>query len=114
MSENIEKIKKSFVDYCLIQYEASLNGDSKTSNKMHKKIMSIYSKLKKNNIQDIVIEYINDENEGVRLCAAVFLLKTKTAIALECLKNLTNSNTIISLRAKLIMELWEENKMDLL
>lgn len=109
-----EKIKEKFLVDATEHGQAIAVGDHKKANSIHKKLQNLYSKAKEKNQADIFGEMLNEEDENVRLWAAIFTLKTSTAIAEKALLELTKLPTITGLTAKTTLHLWKEGKMDLL
>ena len=110
----LEKIKEEFVDKSSRHLEATLEGDSKTGNKLHSKLMKLYEKIKRQDNLQVFLELLKHPNEGVRLWAATFSLTVNTQLAIECLKDLTKLDTITALTAETTLKVWQEGELELL
>lgn len=110
----IEKIKSDFVAQAAEHYSATLEGDYKKANKIHKKLMKLYQKANNIDEKNIFLEFLDAPNEGVRLWAATFSLKSNSELAVNCLNNLVELPTIVSMDAKMILGLWEKGELELL
>lgn len=108
------KIKEKFLIDATEHGQAIAIGDHKKANSIYKKLQNLYSKSKEKNQVDVFGELLNDNDENVRLWAAVFTLKTSTVIAEKTLEELTNLTSITGLTAKTILQLWKDGKMELL
>lgn len=97
-----------------LHHSTILEGDSKYANRLHKKLMKLYQKAKKIGKQHLFLEFLNDDNEGVRLCAATFSLHSNPELALQCLGDLAKLPTITSMQAEMILKLWDKGELELL
>lgn len=108
------KIKNDFVTQAANHYSATLEGDYKKANKIHKKLMKLYEKANGIDEKNIFLEFLNNPNEGVRLWAATFSLKSNPETAVNCLNDLAGLPTIVSMDAKMVLGLWEKGELELL
>ena len=109
-----ENLKSDFINDASAHLEATLKGDFKTANKLHSKLMRLYKKVKESKDESQYLGFLKDINEGVCLWAATFLLRTHTEAAVACLKKLSSSPSIISMDAKMILEMWDKGELELL
>lgn len=109
-----KKLKEKFLVEATEHGQAIAIGDHKKANSIHKKIQNLYKKAKEKNQIDVFAEMLNEEDENVRLWAAIFTLKTSTEVAEKVLQELTKLTSITGLTARTILQLWKEGKMDLL
>lgn len=108
-----EKIKEQFLVQAIEHGIAYSNGDYKKANKIHKKLHELYKKTNQNGFGDVFSEFINNEDENVRLWAAIFTLKTDEKIAIMVLNKLSKDSNI-KMTAKVTLQLWEEGKLNLI
>lgn len=109
-----ENIKDKFLAEAIEHGKATAIGDFKKSNKIHKKIQALYNKAKEQNQTDIFSEFLDENNENVRLWAAIFTLQTFPKLAEKTLVSLINLPSITGLTAKTTLHLWKEGKLNLL
>ncbi|KKL65398.1 hypothetical protein LCGC14_2155390, partial [marine sediment metagenome] len=90
--------------------EATLSGDSNIANKSYDNLINSKEKLfahgncgKKN-----LIELLNHENDSVRLWAATHCLHVDAPLAIEALRALAESDSILGFSASMVIE--EYNK----
>lgn len=55
--ETLEMLKERFVSYAISQYQALENGEGRKANRIHKKIHSIYLKLKNLDKVDVLKDF---------------------------------------------------------
>ena len=110
----MEKTKAKLVDYASKHYIAMCDGNGKMANYIHKKLTSVYNKVRDAGKQEIFIDLLNHQNEGIRHFAAVCLLKTNPKLAIDCLNKLVELPGIISSQAKMTLYLWDRDELDLL
>jgi len=108
-----EKIREEFLEIASRHHLTIFEGESKYANRLHKKLMKLYQKAKKVGKQHLFIEFLNDDNEGVKLWAASFSLHSNPDSARQCLEDLAKLPTITSMQAKLILKLWEKGELEL-
>lgn len=113
MIEN-EKIRQLFVNYSLKHQESLFNGDSKLANKIHKKLHKLYDEAKLSDQISIFSEFLENENENVRLWSAIFTINYNPEISKKALSKLSKSETIVGLSAKTTIELWKKGLLTLL
>ena len=109
----MEKISKYFRELSIKHAEAIQTGNNKVANRLHKKLMSLYNDIKNNEEINIIKELSKDENESVRLWSATFLLKSNSEFALKLLNDLKKSNSVNSLTASAIIDMWEKGMLEL-
>ncbi len=111
---DIKEIKNDFVVDATDHHLAILEGDHKKANRLHKKLMKLYKQAKNMECLNIFLEFLDHSNEGVILWAATFLLNTNSEVAVRTLNKLTLHPTIVSMDAKMILELWKKGELELL
>lgn len=88
--ETVEALKKQFVNYAIEHSQFYENGEGKKANRIHKKIHSLYLKIKSLDKIDVLKDFLDDEHECVRLWAAGFCLKIAPELAIQELTKLKN------------------------
>lgn len=109
----MEDIKTKFLVEATEHGNAIAVGDYKKANKIHKKLNVLYSKIKEDNQLGVFADLLNENNENVKLWAAIFSLKSSPDIAEKVLEKLTELSSITGLTAKTTLQLWKEGKLDL-
>ena len=109
--ETLEILKEQFVSYAISQLQALENGEGRKANRIHKKIHSIYLKLKNLDRVDVLKDFLNDEHECVRLWAAGFCLKIAPKLAEQELKK-KSEDFFISSAAEVTLKLYRNNEWD--
>ncbi|GAP68172.1 hypothetical protein BA6E_102170 [Bacteroidales bacterium 6E] len=114
MDTMMENIKETFLRYAIEHGQATGVGDHKKANKIHKKLQDLYNETKSHKILNVFTEFLNNNNESVRLWAATFSLNNNPEIAVEALEKLAEITSITGLSAKTTLHLWKEGKLNLL
>jgi len=109
----MERISRKFKELSIKHEEAIQTGNNKTANRLHKELMSLYYDIKNNEDFIIIKELSKDKNESVRLWAATFLLKSNSEFALKLLNDLKKSNSVNSLTASAIIDMWAKGMLQL-
>jgi hypothetical protein len=109
-----EDIKADFLSEALAHGKALSNGDYKGANRIHKRLQVLYKVAKKQNQIDVFSELLEENDENVRLWAATFTIEILPELAENVLINLAELSTITGLSAKTVLNLWKENKLNLL
>ena len=76
--------------------------------------MKLYGKIKGSDQLDAFLPFLKDENGSVRLWAAIFLLQQHTSVAIDAIKSVIAMPGIISITAKMTLDLWEKGLLNLL
>jgi len=109
--KTIEKIAESFVTLATEHGEAYESADYKKANKLHKKLHDLYDTGKSEGIGDVFSQYLNNNNESVRLWAAIFTLRYNPEDAEKTLNSLAQNSTI-KMTAQTTLNLWKSGKLD--
>lgn len=109
--EKTQKFKDSFYRQAIEHGEAIAIGDHKKANKLHKKLQVLYNQANEQNNAEIFAQFLKDNNDSVKLWAAVFSLKSSPEVALNVLQELSERNKIIGLTAKTTLDLWHSGKL---
>ena len=106
-------LKKQFVSSVIEHSQAYENGEGKKANRIHKKIHSLYLKIKSLDKIDVLKDFLDDEHECVRLWAAGFCLKIAPELAIQELTKLRkSSNFFIRTDAEITLKLYRNNEWD--
>ncbi|MBD1432692.1 DUF2019 domain-containing protein [Sphingobacterium sp. DN00404] len=108
-----EKIKEEFLINAIEHGEAYSNGNYKKANKLHAKLHDLYNYAKKWNQVEVFSELLQDKNESVRLWSAIFTLKFNPEVAEKILIGLKKESGV-KMTAETTLQLWKEDKLDLL
>lgn len=109
-----ENVRTQFVLYAVEHGKTTFTGDYKKANKMHRLLQEIYKTAKRSGFLDVFEEFLNDEDENIKLWAAVFALRNAPVDAERALQELSSLTTITALTAKTTLHLWREGKLELL
>jgi hypothetical protein len=83
-----------------------LVGDSKKANKIHKELTKVLACYDNNN-KDL-FPLLKNENESVRLWVSSYLLKNGNLNGKRTLEELSNSKTIFSTSAEILLDLFHK------
>lgn len=108
-----KEIGDNFKVFSIEHGKAFYNGEHKKANELHKKLHELYNEAKKQNTADVFEEFLNDEDESVRLWAAIFTLKFSPQNAERVLEQLSEKSGI-KMTAKITLDLWKQGKLNLL
>ena len=99
ISENKEKLLKSFEEFCIKQTEYSWNGKSKKANYYYDQIFKVVNLLKEMN------------SLRVRTWAACFLLPVNEKQSLKVLKEISKMDVRGSYTAELVIKGWKKGDL---
>lgn len=103
--ETIDELKKYFVQYVNEQSNAFAEGNGKKANRFHKKIQDLHLKASALYGNDFFTEFLNSEDENIKLWASCFCIETYPDKSRKNLQDLLKSSEpIISLAAKIKLE----------
>lgn len=105
------ELGKSFIPLAIEHGEAYESSDYKKANKLHKKLHALYDAVKSEGIGNVFSQYLNNDNESVRLWAAIFTLRDNPENAERTLKSLAENSTI-KMTAQTTLNLWRAGKLD--
>jgi len=108
-----DEIRERFLSDSAEHGKAYSNGDYEKANELHKKLHDLYNQAKEQNQVDVFSGLLNDEDENVKLWAAIFTLKLYPEIAEKILLDLARESRI-KMTAETTLHLWKEGKLDLL
>lgn len=111
--ETIEELKRKFEHFAIEQSLAINEGNGKKVNAYHKKIQKLYIQIKSLGCTEVFKEFLDNENENVRIWAAGYCLRDYPKLAERELMKLTKSKEpIISLSAKATLEFYRKGMWD--
>jgi hypothetical protein len=88
-------------------------GNYKVANKLHKLLHNLYNRAKAHGCQEVFKNMIGNENENIRLWAAIFTLTLYPKLAEATLEQLSQ-NSHIKMTAKMTLILWKQGKLNLI
>jgi hypothetical protein len=91
--------------------EATEEGNYKLGNKHFDIIRTSTDYLKTENKIDYLYQLINDEDVGIRLWAATYLLPFYEKDALSVLSDIENNKGLIAFTAKMTIEEWKKGNL---
>ncbi len=108
----IEVAIQQFTKAAEIHAKSTEIGDYKTGNKNYDFIVNSIKELKNLNAIDALLPYLNDnQNVGVRLWAARYLLKKCECKAIQVLKEVMQKGDIHSFDAEMTLEEWNKGNL---
>ncbi|MGZ4057068.1 MAG: DUF2019 domain-containing protein [Bacteroidia bacterium] len=102
---------KDFEDLALKHGDAIQAGDYKAANKLHSKLTKIYDQLKATNNVKELLPLTKGSDKSVKLWSATFLLKEENQIALDVLNEIAKSESILSMSASSIIDMWNKKML---
>lgn len=103
--ETIDDFKRKFVQYVNEQSCALAEGNGKKANRFHKKVQDLHLKVLAFYSDEIFKEFLDSEDDNVKLWASCFCMKIYPDKAKKNLQSLINSSEpIISLSARIHLE----------
>ena len=109
ISENTEKLLKSFEEFCIKHTENSWSN-SKKANYYYDKIFKVVNLLKETNSLNSLSVFYSHPNIGVRTWAACFLLPVNEKQSLKVLKEISKMDVRGSYTAELVIKGWEKRR----
>ena len=88
-------------------------GNYKVANNLHKQLHDLYNQATVQGCQEVFKNMISNENESIRLWAAIFTLTQSPKLAEQTLEQLSQ-NSNIKMTAKMMLTLWKQGKLNLL
>jgi Domain of unknown function (DUF2019) len=106
----LEKIVQEFAHHVQAQTEATWRGDAKTGNKHAKKSIAAFMQLRSigNAGRDALAVLMSHPRMDVRVMAATFLLRHRTAEAKAVLEEAAKGQGLIPFGASEALKRWEE------
>jgi hypothetical protein len=108
---NLESAIEIF-EFSAIQHTtANETADYKACNKAYKSLANSRDFLRLNNRIDLLIPLLNNENNGVRVWAASFLLFYHEAIAVKVLEDISIGNGHNATNARMTLSEWRKGNL---
>jgi len=110
MVKNLEKFVEDFAYHVQAQNEEILKGDAKTGNKHAKKALTAFLQLRSHGDtgRDALAVLFSHPRMDVRVMAAVFLLRHRTAEAKAVLEEAAKGQGLVPFGASEALKRWEE------
>ena len=108
---DIQLALEIFEEACVLHIEATKNGDYKTGNKCHSRIMQAIAFLKSENAIGNLKDYLSHPDVGVRLWSASFWLPIDEEEGINILQDISNGSGIISLMAETTIQEWKKGNL---
>nr|WP_298793786.1 hypothetical protein [uncultured Allomuricauda sp.] len=109
-----EELQNEFLNYAIEHEEKVNEGNHEEANRIHNALTKLYKKSTEQINSDIFSEFMNHDNENIRLWSAVFTLNTDATKAKEVLNQISKSSSITALTALTVLDMWEKGMMDLI
>lgn len=110
MVKNLEKLVDAFAYHVQAQNEEIFKGDARTGNKHAKKALAAFMQLRSHgNVgRDALTTLFSHPRMDVRVMAAVFLLRHRTAEAKAILSEAAKGQGLVPFGASEALKRWEE------
>ena len=110
MVMDLESIVREFAQHVQAQTEATWRGDAKTANKHAKKVIAAFMKLRTigDAGRDALAVLFSHARMDVRVMAAVYLLRHRTAEAKAVLEEAAKGQGLVPFGASEALKRWEE------
>lgn len=109
--KDIQTALELFEDACIKHSEATEQGDYKTGNKYHSKIMKVIDFLKSKNAITNLKDYLSSPFVGVRLWSACYWLPVNEEEAIKVLEEIVKGQGINSLTAETTLSEWKKGNL---
>ncbi|OJH34814.1 DUF2019 domain-containing protein [Cystobacter ferrugineus] len=115
MVRNLEKLVEEFAENMAAQTDAIKRGDAKTGNKHANRYMAALKKLRSegNAGRDALSVLLKHPRSDVRVGAAAFLLRYRTAEAKAVLEAAASGGGVAAINATMTLKHWEEGTWSL-
>jgi hypothetical protein len=111
--ENIKSALKQFQEAAINHANATETGEYKIVNKNYDILIKLINYLKSQNGIQELMPFLNDDNVGVRVWAAAYLLPVNLQEAKKTLESINKINGIQSLDAEMVLREWENGNLKL-
>jgi hypothetical protein len=109
--KDIEKALEIFEEACIKHSEATEQGDYKTGNKYHSKILKAVTFLKSENAISNLKDCLSSPFVGVRLWSACYWLPVNEQEGIKVLEEIVKSPGINSLTAETTLSEWKKGNL---
>jgi hypothetical protein len=115
MVKELNKLVAEFAENVAAQTEAIKRGDAKTGNKHANRYIAVLKKLRsEGNVgRDALATLLQHSRPDVRVKAAAFLLRYRTAEAKAVLEAAASGNGVAAIGAIMTLRHWEEGTWNL-
>jgi hypothetical protein len=115
MVMDLEKLVEEFAENVAAQTESIMRGDAKTGNKHANRYIAALKKLRSAGDagRDALTVLLKHPRQDVRVKAAAFLLRYRTAEAKAVLKAAADGTGISSISALMTLKYWQEGTWNL-
>lgn len=106
----IEELVEAFAQHTVAQTDLIFRGDAKTGNKHAKKRIAAFKKLRAHGDagRDALAVLFNHPRMDVRIMAAAYLLRHRTAEAKAVLEEVSKGGGLAALEASEALKRWED------
>ena len=113
--KNLEDLVDEFAENVMAQSESIHRGDAKTGNKHANRYIAALKKLRSrgDSGRDALAVLLKHPRQDVRVMAAAFLLRYRTAEAKAVLEAAAGGNGLSSLGAIMTLKRWEDGTWNL-
>lgn len=110
MVRDLKKLVEEFAENVVAQTEAIKRGDAKTGNKHANRYISALKKIRSEGDagRDALAVLLHHPRPDVRVKAAAFLLRYRTAEAMAVLKAAASGDGVAAIGAIMTLKHWEE------
>ncbi len=113
---NIKSISQAlslFEEAAIKHARATKQGDYKVGNKNYNLVMRTINYLKEQNSLDSLLKYFTNDDVGIRIAAATFLLPKHEQEATKVLQEVVDSSDFFSFIAKTTLSEWRKGNLKL-
>ncbi len=107
--EKLNKVIGKFVELAKVTGEKVQSGNYKAANIANKKMKKMYDEIKKENGVIVLLEYLADTNEYVRLCVASYAIDEYSDKVIKTLEEIKRNKSVLSLFAESRIDVWKRN-----
>ncbi|WP_414640995.1 DUF2019 domain-containing protein [Archangium sp.] len=115
MVKSLKDLVDEFAENVAAQTESVNRGDAKTGNKHANRYIAALKKLRSKGDagRDALVVLLKHPRQDVRVMAAAFLLRYRTAEAKAVLETAANGNGVSSIGAIMTLKRWEDGTWNL-
>ena len=93
--------------------DATQTGNYRIGNKNYDKLIEIVAYLKETDNIDELLQFLNNDNAGIRLAAAVFVLSRHEEKGVQVLEELSKNYGLLSSVAEMTLSEWRKGNLKL-
>jgi len=109
--KDIDSLIFQFLEEAERYSKAILEGNNKVANKANEKMMSIIKAIEGLKGTNRLLEYLDSDNDGIRLCVALNIIKTYPDRAKKTLQEIIIKDNLFSLLAKMGLDLRKNGEI---